>query len=59
MKISARNSLAGTILKIERGAVNAEITLALAEKLTRSEDLKMSRNLDPIIPRVNGSEVGL
>ena len=30
MKISARNSLAGTVRKIEPGAVNAEITLEIA-----------------------------
>jgi molybdopterin-binding protein len=30
MKISARNSLSGTVRKIELGAVNAEITLEIA-----------------------------
>ncbi|HEV7716163.1 MAG TPA: molybdopterin-binding protein [Steroidobacteraceae bacterium] len=30
MKISARNTLAGTVRKIEPGAVNAEVTLELA-----------------------------
>jgi molybdopterin-binding protein len=30
MKISARNSLSGTVRKIEPGAVNAEITLEIA-----------------------------
>jgi molybdopterin-binding protein len=30
MKISARNSLPGTVRKIELGAVNAEVTLELA-----------------------------
>jgi molybdopterin-binding protein len=34
MKISARNTLAGTVRKIERGAVNAEVTLELAPDLT-------------------------
>ena len=34
MKISARNSLPGTIRKIEPGAVNAEITLELAKDLS-------------------------
>jgi len=30
MKISARNSLPGTVRKIEPGAVNAEVTLEIA-----------------------------
>jgi molybdate transport system regulatory protein len=30
MKLSARNSLAGTVRKIDRGAVNAEVTLELS-----------------------------
>ena len=34
MKISARNTLPGTVRKIEEGAVNAEITLELAPKLS-------------------------
>jgi molybdopterin-binding protein len=34
MKLSARNALAGTVLKIEEGAVNAEVTLELAPNLT-------------------------
>jgi molybdate transport system regulatory protein len=34
MKISARNTLAGTVRKIELGAVNAEVTLELAPNLT-------------------------
>lgn len=34
MKISARNSLPGTIQKIQEGAVNAEVTLELAPGLT-------------------------
>jgi molybdopterin-binding protein len=34
MKLSARNALAGTIRKIELGAVNAEVTLELAPDLT-------------------------
>jgi molybdopterin-binding protein len=34
MKISARNTLAGTVRKIELGAVNAEVTLELAPDLT-------------------------
>jgi molybdopterin-binding protein len=33
MKVSARNALAGTVRKIERGAVNAEVTLELAPGL--------------------------
>lgn len=33
MKISARNTLPGTVRKIERGAVNAEVTLELAPGL--------------------------
>ncbi len=32
MKISARNSLKGTVKKIDLGAVNAEVTLELAER---------------------------
>jgi molybdopterin-binding protein len=34
MKISARNTLPGTVRKIELGAVNAEVTLELAPNLT-------------------------
>ena len=34
MKLSARNSLAGTIRSIETGAVNAEVTLELAPGIT-------------------------
>jgi molybdate transport system regulatory protein len=30
MKISARNTLPGTVRKIEEGAVNAEVTLEIA-----------------------------
>ena len=33
MKLSARNSLPGTIRKIEPGAVNAEVTIELAPGL--------------------------
>ena len=38
MKISARNTLPGTVRKIERGAVNAEVTLELAPGLTVAVD---------------------
>jgi molybdopterin-binding protein len=34
MKISARNTLAGTVRKIEVGTVNAEVTLEVAPNLT-------------------------
>jgi len=34
MRISARNTLAGTIRNIELGAVNAEVTLEVAPNLT-------------------------
>jgi molybdopterin-binding protein len=34
MKISARNTLAGTVRKIEVGAVNAEVTLEVAPNVT-------------------------
>ena len=34
MKISARNTLPGTVRNIERGAVNAEVTLEIAPGLT-------------------------
>jgi molybdopterin-binding protein len=33
MKLSARNMLPGTIRKIEEGAVNAEVTIELAQNL--------------------------
>jgi molybdopterin-binding protein len=33
MKISARNTLPGTVRKIEPGAVNAEVTIELAPNL--------------------------
>jgi molybdate transport system regulatory protein len=34
MKLSARNKLSGTVREIQRGAVNAEVTIELAPKLT-------------------------
>ena len=34
MRLSARNTLPGTVRKVERGAVNAEVTLELAPGLT-------------------------
>jgi molybdopterin-binding protein len=34
MKLSARNALAGTIRKIEMGAVNAEVTIEVAPGVT-------------------------
>ena len=34
MKLSARNTLPGTIRKMEEGAVNAEVTVELAPGLT-------------------------
>jgi molybdate transport system regulatory protein len=34
MKLSARNSLAGVVRKIDRGAVNAEVTLEIASGIT-------------------------
>jgi molybdopterin-binding protein len=34
MKLSARNSLPGTIRKIDRGAVNAEVTIELTPELS-------------------------
>jgi len=34
MKLSARNTLPGTIRKIERGAVNAEVTIEVAPGIT-------------------------
>jgi molybdopterin-binding protein len=34
MKVSARNTLPGIVRKIEEGAVNAEVTIELAPKLT-------------------------
>lgn len=34
MKVSARNALPGMIRKIERGAVNAEVTIEVAPGLT-------------------------
>jgi molybdate transport system regulatory protein len=34
MKLSARNSLAGTVRKIDRGAVNAEVTIEVAPGIT-------------------------
>jgi molybdopterin-binding protein len=33
MRLSARNSLPGTVRRIERGAVNAEVTIELAPAL--------------------------
>jgi molybdate transport system regulatory protein len=33
MKLSARNALAGTVRKIDEGAVNAEVTIELAPNL--------------------------
>ena len=34
MKLSARNTLAGTIRKIDKGAVNAEVTIEVAPGIT-------------------------
>ena len=34
MKISARNTLPGIVKKVERGAVNAEVTIEVAPSLT-------------------------
>ena len=34
MKISARNTIAGTVRSIEPGAVNAEVTLEVAPNIT-------------------------
>jgi len=34
MKISARNTLPGTVRKVEQGAVNAEVTIELAPGLS-------------------------
>jgi molybdopterin-binding protein len=34
MKLSARNTLPGTVKSIEQGAVNAEVTIELAPGLT-------------------------
>ncbi len=34
MKLSARNTLAGTIRKIDLGAVNAEVTIEVAPGIT-------------------------
>jgi molybdopterin-binding protein len=34
MKISARNTLAGIVRKVEEGAVNAEVTIELAPGLS-------------------------
>jgi len=34
VRISARNSLPGTVRQIERGAVNAEVTIEIAPGLT-------------------------
>jgi molybdopterin-binding protein len=34
MKLSARNSLRGTIRKVEMGAVNAEVTIEVAPGIT-------------------------
>ena len=34
MKLSARNTLAGTVRKIDEGAVNAEVTIELAPNLS-------------------------
>jgi molybdopterin-binding protein len=34
MKLSARNTLPGTVRKIDRGAVNAEVTIEVAPGIT-------------------------
>lgn len=34
MKVSARNTLSGTVRKIDRGAVNAEVTIEVAPGIT-------------------------
>jgi molybdopterin-binding protein len=34
MKLSARNTLAGIVRKIDRGAVNAEVTIEVAPTIT-------------------------
>jgi molybdopterin-binding protein len=32
MQLSARNQLKGTVMKVEHGAVNSEVTIELAEE---------------------------
>jgi molybdopterin-binding protein len=34
MRLSARNTLAGVVRKIDRGAVNAEVTIEVAPNIT-------------------------